>query len=383
MSHLRISPVVLAHAPKAVEQQAIHTKRPPTVACMTRAWRLPSPLSSLLQPPTKFDRDVCQQDKAQLQHMVGALREEVATLTAERSAQSLLAPTIAPSEYFLAFAQQSSGFDQLSSLDVLDSRYLEESHDSSLSYSYVIEMTSCPETCFGSSCEELSSHTCDALESLGCDCSGCDCCRAVCFGYSCNYWSSNYACNFLESTYGCDCSGCDCPTPTPTMTPTTMEPTVSLAPTFSELDVSDYDELSDAIAGAVNNDRQRVINLVADIEIQSTLYIPAGTSLKVVGARATNGTSPGHKTQRSRVSPAGTTSYARFLYDVSTRDEIVSGFARTVSFKLARSFSINVGAGLWLYHARTREPRDPWVHEYGTVHRPKLLGHGSELPLRA
>ena len=223
-------------------------------------------------------------------------------------------------------------------------------------------MTSCPETCFGSSCEELSSHTCDALESLGCDCSGCDCCRAVCFGYSCNYWSSNYACNFLESTYGCDCSGCDCPTPTPTMTPTTMEPTVSLAPTFSELDVSDYDELSDAIGSAVINDRQRVINLVDDIEIQSTLYIPAGTSLKVVGARATNGTSTGTKIQRSRVSPAGTTSYARFLYDVSTRDEIVSGFARTVSFKLARSFSINVGAVLWLYHARTREPRDPWVH---------------------
>ena len=108
------------------------------------------------------------------------------------------------------------------------------------------------------------------------------------------------------------------PTPVPTAIPTSvptmsMAPTISSAPTVSEFDVSNYDELNYAITSAGSNDRQRVINLVADIEIEMELFLPPGASIKIAGARATNGTSStaAAEQQRVRVSPKAAST--RFL----------------------------------------------------------------------
>ena len=100
----------------------------------------------------------------------------------------------------------------------------------------------------------------------------------------------------------CACGGGVAPTANPTVAPgpspiptVSEEPTVTLAPTTSEIHVSTHDELSDAIESEPSNERQRVIKVVGDIEITTPIITGEGANIKVAGANAT---------KRARISPA-------------------------------------------------------------------------------
>ena len=132
-------------------------------------------------------------------------------------------------------------------------------------------------------------------------------------GDSCEYYETDLgACggydddDFDSAEMCCACGG-GVATANPTVTPgpspfptVSEEPTLTLAPTLSEIYVSTYDEFSNAIwSTPTNSARQRVIKLVGDIAVEDMITIPPGpgedTNIKVAGANAT---------KRARITPA-------------------------------------------------------------------------------
>jgi len=126
------------------------------------------------------------------------------------------------------------------------------------------------------------------------------------YGDTCEYYASTPSdcggyddSDFSSQEMCCACEGGSIPTwtPTPTVTPTVSNnPTTSPAPTLSgDYDVSDLDELNNALGSAPSDGRQWRITLTKDIQVSQGFELKPGTNLKLTGDSAL--------ARRARISP--------------------------------------------------------------------------------